>query len=187
MRVIWASLRNMLICLNGFASYDLGVGFLDFVSSSFPHLVPDLARDFSTGSSCLLSALRSSSPSVSFPSRPLPSVSVPPSSYSPSVPPFVARFPASSFSAPPRFSCPFSVSSSAPLAAPAPASSVSLAPRPFAPAPHAPLSLSASAFRLFFLLSPWVGFSAVVQGGDFGVPFSSSSSAFSRGSSYRFA
>ena len=52
-----------------FVSCNIGVSFLDFVSSSFPHLVPDLARDFSSGSSRLLSALHTPSLPVSLPSR----------------------------------------------------------------------------------------------------------------------
>ena len=158
-----------------FASCDLGVGFLDFVSSSFPHLVRDLARDFSTGSSCLLSALHSSSPSVSFPSRPPASAPVPPPSSSPSVPPFVARFPVSSFSAPPRFPAPFP--SPLPPSAP-PASSVSLPLPSFAPAPPAPLPSPPPPSSLLPSLSQ-SGVAVVVPGGSFDVPFSSSSSSSS--------
>ena len=141
---------------------------MDLVSSSFPHLVPDLARDFSTGSSRLLSALRSSAPPVSLPS-------VPPSSSSPSVPPFVAHFPTSSFSAPPRFPTPFPSSPlppSAPLAPPAPAPSAYVPPHPFAPlsSPPPPSSLLPPLYQ--------GGASAVVQGGVFSVPFSSASTFF---------
>ena len=154
-----------------FVSCDLGVSFLDFVSSSFPHLVPDLARDFSSGSSRLLSALCTPSPSVSLPSRtPLPSAA--PSSSAPSVPPFHARFPATSFSAPPRFLPPHPsplLPSSAPLASLASSS-----------LPHAPPSSSPSSSPLHSHLYPG-GVSAFVQGAGMGVPTSSSSSSSTLG------
>ena len=152
-----------------FVSCGIGVSFLDFVSCSFPHLVPDLARDFSSGSSLLLPALRSSLP-VSSPSS-APFRSVPPS-FAPSVPPFHARFP-SSLSAPPRFPTPHPSSfplSSAPLAS---LSSSSLLHRPSAPLPHAP---SSSSFPPHFHLYPDGG-AAFVQGAGVGVPTTSSSSS----------
>ena len=155
-----------------YVSCDLGISFLDFVSSSFPHLVPDLARDFSTGSSHLLSALHSSTTPVSFPSRPPPSTSVPPYSSAPSVPPFVARFPTSAFSAPPRFPTLFPSPPRLPSAPPAP-----LAPASSALAPPAPLS----SLPPHASLPPPLyqgGSSAVVQGGIFSVPFSSASTSF---------
>ena len=52
-----------------FVTCDIGVSVLDFVSSSFPHLVPDLGRDFSSGSFCILSALCTPSVPVSLPSH----------------------------------------------------------------------------------------------------------------------
>ena len=139
-----------------FVSCYIGVSFLDFVSSSFPHLVPDLACDFSSGSSRLLSALRTPSLPVSLPSHtPLPSA--PPSSFAPSVPPFHARFSASSLSAPPRFLAPHPsplFPSSAPLASLA---SSSLLPCLSAPLPHAPPSSSPSASSLLSHLYPGGG------------------------------
>ena len=158
-----------------FVSCDIGVSFLDFVSSSFPHLVPDLARDFSSGSSHILAALRTPSLSVSLPSHsPLRSVP-PPSSSAPSVPPFYARFPSSSLSAPPRFPTPHPSpfpNSSAPLTSLA---SSYLPPRPSAPLPHAHSSSSPSSLPLPSDLYPGGG-SAFVQGAGLGVPASSSSS-----------
>ena len=162
-----------------FVSCDIGISFLDFVSSSFPHLVPDLARDFSSGSSHILVALRTPSLPVSLPSHtPLPSV--PPSSLAPSVPPFHARFPLSSLSAPPRFPTPHPSpfpSSSAPLTSLA---SSYLPPRPSAPLPHAPSSSSPSALPVTSHLYPGGG-SAFVQGAGLGVHASSSSSSSSFG------
>ena len=64
MREIWVFLLSTLLWLKWFVSSEIGVSFFDIVSLSFPHLVPDLARDCASGSSQLLSALRSSLPSA---------------------------------------------------------------------------------------------------------------------------
>ena len=91
MYVFWGCLRitgRWLIC---FVSSG-GVNFAGFVRSSYPHLLPDLARDFSSGSSLFLAALHSpplpSSSAAAFPpgvhaAPPAPSFSSAPSASAP--------------------------------------------------------------------------------------------------------
>ena len=63
-----------------------GSDFLSFLSSHCPHLSADAAKDFASGSSVLLSTLRSSSTSVSDPPATAPGA-LPPSLFSSAIPP----------------------------------------------------------------------------------------------------
>ena len=145
-----------------FVSSAVGVNFFDFVSSSFPHLVPDLARDCASGSSQLLSALRSS----------FPPAATSASSSAPSVPPFATRFPISSLPAPSRFPAPHPPPILPFSARPTSSSSSSLAPQPSAPLPQAGSSLSYPPPPFPPLTTSYFpgGGSAVVQGLGAGVP-----------------
>ena len=97
----------------------VGIDFYGFVSSSYPHLVPELSRDFSSDSSLFLSALHSPPPSISlFPpgvalAPPVPpSPSVPPlfpSATTPAVPPFSAHLHSCSSASASFCSFPFSL------------------------------------------------------------------------------
>ena len=88
-----------------------GVDFSGFVHSSYPHWLPDLVRDFASGSSLFLSALRSPPPPSSF--APSSAPAIPPGVLA--APPSPSYSSAASASAPPLFS---SASASAPAAPP---------------------------------------------------------------------
>ena len=191
MLAFWVSAEYQAFACWFLGSGCVGVGFYGFVGSSYPHLIPELSRDFASGSFLFLSALCSSPSSIPPFSQagastllvPPPS-SVPPlfpSAPAPAVPPFSVHL--SAPSAPPhlRLSAPFPASSFSGTSASVPAPPVvSLSPPlpslsfPPAAAPSssgfpstssAAMAPSASSFR-----DP-----AVAPGLGVGVPLSSSS------------
>ena len=143
-----------------FVSKTVGVSFFDFVSSSFPHLVHDLTRDCASGSSQLLSALRSSQPSAATSSTlPLPAPRSFPSNSSPSVPPFAARFAAAPVPPPTRFPAPHT----SPVLSSFPFSSASSAAPPL---PHISLPLPHSGASSSFPSSSFASDSAPSYPGE---------------------
>ena len=137
-----------------------GTDFAALVRSSFPHLLPDLSRDFTSGSSLFLTTLRSAPPLPAPPvsSAPLapPSASVPPPPGFPPLPPHPSLGSGGSHLVPglgvgvppPSGVPPYSVTFAAfayPAAPPAPQPPAAAWHQPYPPAPFAHSSHGAAA------------------------------------------